>query len=55
VVLADYVDGYWEALSYHERGLVASEERFKVRNTLIADEGRLLGAPRPIKPPRTPP
>ncbi|MEB3773871.1 MAG: molybdopterin-dependent oxidoreductase, partial [Desulfurococcales archaeon] len=28
----EYVDGVWEALAYHERGLVAAEERFKIRN-----------------------
>ncbi len=31
-LLEDYVDGYWEALGYHERGLVAMNERFKIRN-----------------------
>ena len=49
-VLEGYEDGYWEALSYHERGLVALEERFKVRNATLAEEGRLLGRPKPIKP-----
>jgi len=27
--LKDYKDGYWEAFSYHERGNVWEEERFK--------------------------
>ena len=27
-----YIDGYWEARGYHERGLVEKEERFKTRN-----------------------
>jgi DMSO/TMAO reductase YedYZ molybdopterin-dependent catalytic subunit len=27
--LAEYEDGYWEAYSYHERGNIWSEERFK--------------------------
>ncbi|MCX8196342.1 MAG: molybdopterin-dependent oxidoreductase [Acidilobaceae archaeon] len=45
----DYVDGYWEALAYHERGLAEAEERFKVRNPLVA-EGRLGKSP-PKKPP----
>ncbi|WP_338251820.1 molybdopterin-dependent oxidoreductase [Pyrodictium abyssi] len=31
-ILTGYVDGYWEARGYHERGLVALEERFKIRN-----------------------
>jgi len=31
-ILAGYVDGYWEARGYHERGLVSLEERFKIRN-----------------------
>ncbi|WP_243637317.1 sulfite oxidase-like oxidoreductase [Aeropyrum pernix] len=50
VLLDEYVDGYWEALSYHERGRVSLEERFKVRNVEVAREGRLLGKPRPLKP-----
>ena len=50
VFLGDYVDGYWEALAYHERGLVEAEERFKVRNPEIAEKGELPGNPRPIKP-----
>ena len=50
-VLPDYEDGYWEALGYHERGLAAAAERFKVRNPAIAEEGRL---PEPLgpRPPR---
>jgi len=28
-LIADYRDGYWEAFSYHERGDVWEEERFK--------------------------
>ena len=31
-ILKHYIDGYWEALGYHERGLWACEERFKIRN-----------------------
>ena len=50
IVVRSYEDGYWEALSYHERGLAWSEERFKVRNFLVAEEGALLGDPRPLKP-----
>lgn len=46
----DYVDGYWEALAYHERGLVEAEERFKIRNPLIAKHGLP-----PMSPPRAPP
>ena len=26
ISLSKYVDGYWETLSYHERGLVSAEE-----------------------------
>lgn len=33
----EYVDGFWEALAYHERGLVARNERFKIRNPEIED------------------
>jgi DMSO/TMAO reductase YedYZ molybdopterin-dependent catalytic subunit len=29
--LPEYVDGYWEAVGYHERGNVWEEERFKGR------------------------
>ena len=36
-VIDDYVDGYWEALAYHERGLVSANERFKIRNPEIRD------------------
>jgi len=50
VILEGYVDGYWEALAYHERGLVEAEERFKVRNPEIAERGELPGGPRPIRP-----
>ncbi len=51
VVLREYQDGYWEALSYHERGLVEAEERFKVRNPRVAEEGRLPAEPgRPLRP-----
>lgn len=35
-VTSSYIDGLWEALAYHERGLVASDERFKVRNPDLA-------------------
>ncbi|MEM1873533.1 MAG: hypothetical protein QXS85_03855 [Acidilobaceae archaeon] len=40
-VLDRYVDGYWEARGYHERGLVAFEERFKIRNPDVVEEGAL--------------
>ncbi|MFN4045867.1 MAG: molybdopterin-dependent oxidoreductase, partial [Acidilobaceae archaeon] len=50
VFLEDYVDGYWEALAYHERGLVEAQERFKVRNPEIAEKGGLPGNPKQIKP-----
>ncbi|MMZ68783.1 TMAO/DMSO reductase [compost metagenome] len=46
----EYQDGYWEALAYHERGLAAAQERFKVRNPEVAREGSLPGPPRPLKP-----
>ena len=46
----EYQDGYWEALAYHERGLVRAQERFKVRNPDVAREGYLPGPPRPLKP-----
>ncbi len=49
-VLETYMDGYWEALAYHERGMVLAEERFKVRNKVIKREGRLPGPGRPLKP-----
>ncbi|WP_292319452.1 molybdopterin-dependent oxidoreductase [Caldisphaera sp.] len=32
-----YIDGYWEALSYHERGKVLPNERFKIRNPDVKD------------------
>lgn len=52
VVLRDYQDGYWEALSYHERGLVSLEERFKIRNPGVVEDGRLPQVkPRPLPPP----
>jgi DMSO/TMAO reductase YedYZ molybdopterin-dependent catalytic subunit len=35
--LKDYKDGYWEAFSYHERGNVWKEERFKGRSGKKAD------------------
>ncbi len=50
VILDDYQDGYWEALSYHERGLAAAEERFKIRNPRIAEEGDLPKGSRPLNP-----
>lgn len=50
VFIEDYIDGYWEALAYHERGLVEADERFKIRNPVIAEKGELPGNPRPIKP-----
>ncbi len=36
-LVEDYVDGFWEALAYHERGLVARNERFKIRNQDVSD------------------
>lgn len=48
--LDEYIDGYWEALAYHERGLVEAEERFKVRNPRIAEGRRLPEKARKIKP-----
>jgi len=33
----DYIDGFWEALGYHERGLVQRNERFKIRNPDVVD------------------
>ncbi len=50
IFLKEYIDGYWEALAYHERGLVDAQERFKVRNPEIAEKGELPGNPKPIKP-----
>ncbi len=50
LVLGEYEDGTWEARAYHERGLVEYEERFKVRNPSIVEEGQLTGRPRPLKP-----
>ena len=49
ILMRDYLDGYWEALAYHERGLAAAAERFKVRNLEIAEQGVLPepGGPRP--------
>ncbi|MEN3000116.1 MAG: molybdopterin-dependent oxidoreductase [Acidilobaceae archaeon] len=49
VFVRDYLDGYWEALAYHERGLAEAEERFKVRNPLVAERG--LGKRSPPKRP----
>ena len=37
LVRDNYIDGVWEALAYHERGLVAAEERFKIRNPEVLD------------------
>ncbi len=51
VVSDSYMDGYWEALAYHERGRVDSLERFKVRNLEIIDEGYVRPGGRMIKPP----
>jgi DMSO/TMAO reductase YedYZ molybdopterin-dependent catalytic subunit len=48
--LEEYIDGYWEALAYHERGLVEAEERFKIRNPRIAEERRLPEKTKQIKP-----
>jgi DMSO/TMAO reductase YedYZ molybdopterin-dependent catalytic subunit len=50
ILLEDYEDGYWESLSYHERGLVSSEERFKIRNPAIARYRRLVGESRKLPP-----
>ncbi|MCS7106842.1 MAG: molybdopterin-dependent oxidoreductase [Acidilobaceae archaeon] len=49
IFVKDYVDGYWEALAYHERGLAEAEERFKIRNPLVAESG--LGNKSPPKRP----
>ncbi|MCE4625891.1 MAG: molybdopterin-dependent oxidoreductase [Desulfurococcales archaeon] len=51
VLLEEYTDGYWEALAYHERGLAAAIERFKVRNLEIAERGELPEGARMLKPP----
>lgn len=32
IVFSEYIDGFWEALGYHERGKAEYEERFKIRN-----------------------
>lgn len=46
LIFADeYIDGFWEALAYHERGLVEAEERFKIRNPRIAREGLPAASP----------
>ncbi len=50
ILLDRYEDGTWEARAYHERGLVEYEERFKIRNPDIVEEGRLVGKPRPLRP-----
>ncbi len=41
IILDKYMDGFWEALAYHERGYVEAEERFKIRNPSIAELSRL--------------
>ncbi len=51
-LLDTYQDGVWEALAYHERGLAARNERFKIRNPEVARRGRIEGEPRPLPPPR---
>ena len=50
ILLDSYIDGYWEALAYHERGLAAAAERFKVRNFLVARERRVPPPSRPMRP-----
>ncbi len=51
IILDRYEDGFWETLAYHERGLVAAEERFKIRNTAIASAKRLPRISRKLIPP----
>lgn len=50
ILLREYEDGFWESLAYHERGLVSAEERFKIRNPLIASAKKLIGEPRRLPP-----
>ena len=40
IVFKEYIDGFWEALGYHERGRVEYEERFKIRNPDYVDAMR---------------
>lgn len=49
ILLDEYQDGLWEALSYHERGRVSLEERFKIRSPFIAKKGFIPGRPRMLK------
>jgi hypothetical protein len=37
-IAGSYVDGFWEARGYHERGLAEKEERFKNRNPEVLHE-----------------
>jgi len=50
-LLDSYADGTWEALGYHERGLAALNERFKIRNPELARRHTIDGEPRPLPPP----
>ena len=50
ISLRNYEDGYWETLSYHERGLVSAEERFKIRNPEIGPEDFITKEARMLKP-----
>ncbi len=50
IALRNYEDGYWETLSYHERGLVSAEERFKIRNPEIRPEDFITEEARMLKP-----
>ena len=51
LVLDRYEDGYWEARGYHERGRVGFNERFKIRNPLLAEEKNLcISSTKPMPP-----
>ncbi len=52
ILINRYEDGFWESLAYHERGLVSAEERFKIRNPVIASARKLVGEPRRLPPER---
>ncbi|MCE4613532.1 MAG: molybdopterin-dependent oxidoreductase [Desulfurococcales archaeon] len=40
MVFKEYIDGFWEALGYHERGRADYEERFKIRNLDYVDSAK---------------
>ncbi len=50
IALRNYEDCYWETLSYHERGLVSAEERFKIRNPEVRAEDFITKEARMPKP-----